>query len=224
MNIGVKQAAQLLNVSDKTIYRWLSNETIPYYRVGAQYRFSRNELLAWVAVNRGGRSPVAHTDMTEEDISLEQGLRAGGIFYRVDGTGVPDVLEQMISLMRLPEPVDPAQVFERVYQREQMGSTGIGEGIAMPHCRELPLAELASPVVSLGFLENPVDFKAIDNRPVSTVFLFLSPSPRSSIRMMSRLAGAVRQPEFLHRIRSVGTRDEIFAAASHVDQQAANEN
>jgi len=224
MKVGVKQAAELLDVSDKTIYRWLANETIPYYRVGAQYRFSREELLRWAAANRGGRSPVTDTDYTEEGISLEQGLRAGGIFYRVDGTGVSDVLEQMISLMRLPDTVDPEQVFERVYQREQMGSTGIGEGIAMPHCRELPLTGISSPIVSLGFLENPVDFKAIDNRPLKTAFLFLSPSPRSSIRMMSRLAGAVRQPDFLNLIRSVGTRDEILAAAANVDQQAANEN
>lgn len=218
MEIGVKQAAALLNVSEKTIYRWLADERVPFYRVGAQYRFSREELLRWVASRSAAKEPVSALE-DEESISLEKCLRAGGIFYRIDGRTVFEVLEQMLSLMRLPAGVEASRILDLVYEREQMASTGIGEGIALPHCRDLAVAGLTHPLVALGFLEQPVDFKAVDSQPVSKVFLFLSPSSRSSIRIMSRLAYALRQPTFSQVLREVSVRDRLFAEAASVDEQ-----
>lgn len=223
MEIGVKQAADLLNVSDKTIYRWLADERIPFYRVGAQYRFSREELLRWTSGNRSGAFPAQAVDTAEALVSLEESLRTGGIFYRVGGRTVRAVLEEMLSLMRLPAEADENHILELVYERERMASTGIGEGIALPHCRDLMVAGLVHPMVALGFLEQPVDFKAIDKKPVTTVFLFLSPSSPSSIRIMSRLAYASRHIEFAEAIKEVAGRETILAAAVSVDRELDRE-
>jgi nitrogen PTS system EIIA component len=220
MEIGVKQAAELLNVSDKTIYRWVSAAQIPFYRVGAQYRFSRNELLAWVAADQPTLTtePVSEQEQTTP-LSLERSLREGGIFYRVGGSEVREVLEQMLSLMKLPARIDSARILERLYARERITTTGIGDGIAIPHCRELAIPGLVDPVISLGFLEHPVDFSAIDRKPVEIVFILLSPSASSSIRIMSRLAHAIRRPTVAKLLKNIGVRDQIFEAVAEVDQE-----
>ncbi len=216
MEIGVKQAAELLNVSDKTIYRWVSAGQVPFYRVGAQYRFSRQELLAWAAA---GRSVAAAEDGEPIALSLEKGLRAGGIFYRVGGGTVREVLAQMLELVRLPAGIDPARVLERLYEREQLTTTGVGDGIAFPHCRDLALPGLAAPIVALGFLEQPVDFASIDRKPVEIVFVLLSPTARASIRMMSRLAYAIRQAAVQRLLHDRGSREALLAAFAAVDRE-----
>lgn len=219
MEIGVKQAAELLNVSGKTIYRWLAASQIPFYRVGSQYRFSRSELLRWVAAKppQADGAVVAAEDAAP--VSLEQSLRAGGIFYRVDGGDVREVLEQLLSLMRLPAGANAARILDQLHERERVATTAVGEGIAFPHCRDIVLPSLANPIVALGFLEKPVDFFAIDRQPVSIVFLFLSPSARSSMRVMARLAHAIRQPGFAALLRAVATRERLYAALAGMDRE-----
>ena len=218
MEIGVKQAAELLNVSDKTISRWLSGGQIPFYRVGSQYRFSRSELLRWATA-----TPAEAGEEAAEaaPVSLEQSLRAGGIFYRIGGKDVRGVLEQLLALMRLPAGADTARILELLHEREQVAPTAVGEGIAFPHCRDIVLPGLASPMVALGFLETPVDFSALDKQPVSTLFLFLSPSAQSSIRTMARLAHAIRQPTFSALLRRVAMREELYAELAALDRNFA---
>ncbi len=219
MEIGVKQAAELLKVADKTIYRWVSSRQIPFYRVGAQYRFSRSELLQWAKTDRTGA--VAEPVSTEPPraVSLATGLKAGGIFYRVGGTNVRSVLEEIVGMMKLPDGVDLLRVIDLLCEREKVATTGMGEGIAFPHCRDISLPGLSFPVVSLSFLETPVDFGSIDNKPVHTVFTLLSPTSRSSIRLMSRLAYAVRKPDFARLLKEVAHRNPIFDAAAEVDAE-----
>ncbi|WP_372808092.1 PTS sugar transporter subunit IIA [Pontiella sp.] len=218
MEIGVKQVAELLNVSDKTIYRWIAAAQIPFYRVGSQYRFSRSEVQRWVAAQSSTPGDVPAAVDGAAPVYLEQCVRAGGIFYRVGGSDVRSVLEQQLSLMRLPPQADAANVLDLLCAREQLATTAVGEGIAFPHCRDIVLQGLASPMVSLGFLENPVDFYAIDKQPVSIVFLLLSPSAQASIRVMSRLAHAVRQPAFAALLQSVAAREKIHAALAEMDR------
>lgn len=222
MEIGVKQAAELLNVSDKTIYRWLAASQIPFYRVGSQYRFSKTELLQWVEAKPNAKaSPETVTDAGP--VSLVNSLQAGGVFYRIEGKDVRGMLANLLSLMRLPTNVDATRILEQLYEREQMATTAVGEGIAFPHCRDIVLPNLTNPIIALGFLETPVDFFAIDKKPVSTVFLFLSPSAQSSIRIMSRLAYAIRQPTLSTLLKQVATREKLYAALAGIDQELEQE-
>jgi PTS system nitrogen regulatory IIA component len=222
MEIGVKQVAELLTVSDKTIYRWIAAAQIPFYRVGSQYRFSRSEVQQWVS----GQSSAVHDAPAaiEDDgpVYLEQCLRAGGIFYRVGGEDVRSVLEQQLSLMRLPANADVANVLDLLFAREQLATTAVGEGIAFPHCRDIVLPGLTCPMVSLGFLENPIEFHAIDKQPVSILFLFLSPSAQANIRAMSRLAHAIRQPDFSALLRSEASREEFYAVLAGMDRDVVS--
>ena len=82
-----------------------------------------------------------------------------------------DILKELIGLLRLPEK-DEAMLYKMLKRRENLGSTGIGRGIAIPHCRSLVVNKLR---VAFGRKTAGVDFKAIDDKPVHFFFLIVAP-------------------------------------------------
>lgn len=217
MELGVKQTAELLGVSEKTIYRWIAGNSIPFYKVGAQYRFSKSALLAWT----GAQSDSEPETATEHDCrvpSLLKALQTGGIFYRVEGPEVRVALKETLALMNLPDGLDRTQLLDQLCRREELGTTGIGKGIAVPHCRELKIGALNHPVAALSFPEQPVDFQALDGQPVHAFFTVLSPTPSQSIRLISRLAFALKNTVLAELLQHGAARNGILAAAEETDR------
>jgi PTS system nitrogen regulatory IIA component len=221
MTLTVRDAARLLSVSEKTVYRWIAERRLPARRIGDQYRLGRAELLDWVAANRAEASIELFTEPDEEAgplPSLEAALAAGGIVYRVEGRTRDEVLRCAVEATRLPEGVSSDFVFAVVRAREQLGSTAIGEGIAIPHPRHPLVLHVAEPSVTLCFLEQPVDFGALDGQPVHALFLILSPSVRAHLHLLGRLSFGLRQPSFSRAVRKQAGRHVILREAARVDE------
>jgi PTS system nitrogen regulatory IIA component len=101
------------------------------------------------------------------------------------------------------------EVFDTILQREKLGSTGVGNGIAIPHGK-LPGIERITGIFAR--LETPVDFEALDDQPVDLVFLLLAPEGAGAdhLKALSRIARVLRDPDIVSKIR--GTKE---AAAIH---------
>jgi nitrogen PTS system EIIA component len=215
MQLSVKDAAAILSVSEKTIYRWIKQETIPCYRINEQFRFNRAELLEW-ATSR--RIPVSPQIFAEKDDSstplptLTEALKAGGVEYRVEGSDQSSVLRAIVDLLHLPEEVDREFLYQVLLARETLGSTGIGDGIAIPHVRNPVVLHVSRPTVTLCFLEKPIDFGAIDNQPVDTLFTLISPSVRAHLHLLSRLGIVLRDSAVKSALRSRASREELMEA------------
>jgi len=95
-------------------------------------------------------------------------------------------------------------------------STAIGDGIAIPHVRNPIVLHVPQPVVTLCFLEAPVDFGALDEKPVHTLFTLISPTVKAHLHLLSRLAFALRNPDFKALIVRQAGHDEILAAAKTI--------
>ena len=105
--------------------------------------------------------------------------------------------------------------------RESLGSTALGNGIAVPHVRNPIVMHIPRPMITLCFLEPPIDFGAIDGQPVHTLFTIVSPTIRAHLHLLLRLAFALRQPAFAEVIARQGSREQILAASQAVDQSIA---
>jgi PTS system nitrogen regulatory IIA component len=213
--LTVREAASLLNVSEKSVYRWIKQGVLPAYRINDQYRINRAELLEWATAQKIHVSPEIFAEPeseAEQPPTLEEALRAGGIHYRLGGSDKPSVLRAVVDTMQLPEDVDREFLFQVLLAREALGSTGIGDGIAIPHVRNPIVLHLSRPSVTLCFLEQPVDFGALDGQPVTTLFTIISPTIRAHLHLLSRLAFALRAQRFSEAVRTQASREEIFAA------------
>lgn len=218
--LTVREAAALLNASEKSVYRWIKQGRLPAYRINDQYRINRAELLEWATAQQIHVSPEIFAEPESEGgppPSLEDALRAGGIHYRVDGHDKASVLRAVVDTMHLPEDVDREFLYQVLLAREALGSTGIGDGIAIPHVRNPIVLHLSRPIVTLCFLERPVDFGALDGQPVATLFTLISPTVRGHLHLLSRLAFALRDPKFNAAVRSHASREEIFEALRAAD-------
>ena len=225
MQIDVREAAELFAVSEKTIYRWIKAGSLPGYRVQGQYRFNREELLEW-ATSRSipidpvlfEEAPAEGADAAPPPLALAAALEAGGIHRNVRGTGKVEVLAAVVELVPLPRSVDREFLLHVLLSRESLGSTGIGDGIAIPHVRNPIVLHATTPTVTLCFLEHPIDFASLDGKPVHTLFTIVTPSIRSHLQLLSRLAHALRTPAFHEAIGGRSDTDAILAAAADVDR------
>ena len=220
MQLAVRDVARLLGVSEKTIYRWINSRTIPAYLLNGQYRFNRSQILEWASARKLKITP----DILREPESkntvlpcLSEAIEAGGVFYRVGGHDQASALRALVEIMRLPEEVDREFLFEVLLARESYASTGIGNGIAMPHARNPVVEHLLSPTVTLCFLENPVDFDALDGQPVSVLVCPVSPTIRAHLHLMGRLLFALRDQAFQEVIHRAASRTEILEECRRVD-------
>jgi nitrogen PTS system EIIA component len=225
MDLGVREAAALLKVSEKTIYRWINSGKLPAYRVQDQYRFNRVELLEWATASH---RQVSHDIFREPQAgvplpTLAQALQTGGINYRVEGSNREEVLRTIVDQIRVPEEVDREFLFRVLLAREELGSTGIGDGIAIPHVRNPVVLHVAQPTITLSFLEHPVDFNALDRKPVQALFTIISPTVRAHLHMLSRLAFALRDESFQAGIRRQALREELFSNLHRIENGFAED-
>ena len=221
MQLTVRQVSGLLGVSEKTVYRWINDGTLPAYRVKDQYRFNRAELLEWAAAQKVNVSVELFEEpesRTADVPSLTDALQAGGIFYRIEGGDREAVLRAVIEHMRLPEEVDRQFLFRVLLAREELQSTGIGDGIAIPHVRNPIVLHVSLPTITLCFLEHAVEFGALDGKPVFALFSLVSPTVRAHLQLLSRLAFALNDTRFKAAIREQASRETILAEARRVEQ------
>ena len=106
--------------------------------------------------------------------------------------------------------IDPRVVAERLAERERLGSTGFGGGIAIPHGK---IAELDRVVGVFVRLSQALEFSAIDDLPVDLVFMLLSPPNAGAehLKTLARVSRAMRDPSFVAKLRGAGSPDALFA-------------
>jgi PTS system nitrogen regulatory IIA component len=219
MHLTVADVAALLRTPSKQIYRWIDEGELNCNWFHDQPRFNRTELLEWATARR---MPVAVDQFLDDEgdvqnfPTLAASLSVGGIHHHVAGVDRTAVLRSVVGVMNLPE-ADKETLVEVLLVREATGSTGIGEGIAIPHVRH-PIVMGGSPAsISLCFLDHAVDFCAIDGSPVHTLFLMISTTVRGHLQTLAKLASALGDPAFRSAVLHRESADEILRQAARVD-------
>jgi PTS system nitrogen regulatory IIA component len=120
------------------------------------------------------------------------------------------VLQELSAQAAKLTGLDERTVFEALLQRERLGSTGIGEGLAIPHGKLPNLNRLFGLVARL---DKPIDFEALDGQPVDVLFLLLAPEGAGAdhLKALARVARVLREPGILERIRATRDADALYA-------------
>jgi len=186
------------------VYKWIEDLGMPAVRVQEQYRFNKTELLEWAAVT-GVR--VSEEFLSQDSPrngglpEVSEAIRAGGVFTAVPGEDKESVMKAVVRLIRLPKAIDRKFLLQMLMAREALGSTGVGGGIAIPHPRTPIVLQIEEPAIGLFFLDHPVDFGAIDGKPVDTLFTLISPTVKTHLHLLSRLAFLLHEPSLKKALR-----------------------
>jgi PTS system nitrogen regulatory IIA component len=143
------------------------------------------------------------------------------VFPDLTGRTVEEVLDEMTrGLARAGVVQDAEDVARRLVERERMGSTGLGGGLAIPHCKVRELSDL---VFAVGVSRGGVDFLAADGLPVTLIFLVLSPAdaPALHLQALARISRVIRMPGVAERLRREETAEGIAAALREAEGRLA---
>lgn len=143
-------------------------------------------------------------------IRLENILTPGRSHVNVPGDSKIAVLRQIAKLIASELPaLDEQVVFDSLYAREKLGSTGFGNGIAIPHCR---LKGCTTPVSAVLHLEKPIDFDAIDGAPVDLLFVLLVPEAATDahLELLRQIASMLDQADVRSRLRGAKTSQDLY--------------
>jgi len=220
MHLTIRQAASYLGVPERTVRRWIANRGLPAHRVNEQFHCNAIELWEW-AVEQG--VPVSgklleQAQRTPADVPpLSALLMEGGIHRDVPGQSRAEVLREVVRVLPLPPDADRDFLVTVLEAREAMGSTGIGDGIAIPHVRNPILLHVRRPFVSLCLLAHAVEFDAVDGLPVHALFVLVSPDVPAHLRILAQLGFAMHDAELRRFLRAAASSEDILARVRVLD-------
>lgn len=221
MNLTAKDAARLLNVDEKTIHQWIENGNIPSYRIGDKTRLSRVELMEWAATRKHSVSPSMFqtNGETASFFVLGEAVRRGGVLRELDCVDKRSVLSTVCQAMPLPAEVDRDELYTILAAREALCSTGIGNGIAIPHPRGPLVLGVSHPQITIAFPKHPIEFGSLDGKPVHTMFVIVSTTVRGHLQLLSHLMFALKRESFLDLLTGRRAEDAIVAELRKIEEE-----
>ncbi|TAN38356.1 MAG: helix-turn-helix domain-containing protein [Nitrospirae bacterium] len=213
MHLSVKDVAKMLNVSEKTVYRMVRNETIPFYRVGGQWRFDRRHIRSWLADAGQFTVRTVSAELTREDeetISITEFIRRGGIYRDIKGRTKEAAVRACLDIIGKAVPhLDARRLFDSIMERERLCPTAIGNELAMPHPRHFSRFTTLS-YIALCFLEQPIPFESFDKEQMVDTLIFIFPrSELRFLRIQAKLLRLLKDEQVLSMIKG-GSRGEIY--------------
>jgi PTS system nitrogen regulatory IIA component len=220
MMLSIKDVAQRLNLPIETVLRWVRQGKIPMQSIRGEYVIRLEMLERWATDHKLNVHAQAATaaSVAEPDFDgILPAMERGGVFYAVDGDRREAALRSAVELIPNIDVSDRDLVYETLLEREMLASTGIGHGIALPHPRSNPGLALDLPQITTCFLSHPVDFEAVDGRPVSILMVLLSSSTRQHVTMLSKLSFHLRDAGFRKFMLGRPAQDDVFKAISDME-------
>jgi PTS system nitrogen regulatory IIA component len=220
MELRVREVAKLFAIPEKRVYEWIKDKDLPAHQIGDQYRFNRAELLEWATARQVHLSSEifgGQESGTALPPSFADALQAGGVFYEAGVTNRESALRAIVKNLPLPGDADREFLLDMFLAREALQSTGVGDGIAIPHVRNPVVLHVPKAMVSLCLLAAPIEFGAMDGKPVHALFSLISPTVRTHLHLLSRLAFALRDAGFKAAVTRHASGDEILKEARRVE-------
>ena len=211
MNLKIKDICELLQVSEKTVYRWIKDNKIPTYKINNQYRFNKAEINDWILKNKiTVTEKILEMGITKTSVLLIELIKRGGIYYSIQADDIKEALTEAVDSMKIPEEVSKESVLTLLLEREELMPTTVGKGLAFPHSRNPILADIENESVSVIFLKNEMNYQSLDGIPIHTLFIILSANPKRHLEILSKLSFICQQNEFQQLLKKRAQKEKIL--------------
>ncbi len=219
--LNVRELAVYMQVAERTVLRMAAAGTLPAVKIGAEWRFKRETVDAWLAERMG------HEDLELHEIPEGTGLPLGEILEErsiVNELGAKDAVSAIESLAARASSngwiTDKAWLVTAVVAREQLASTAMEGGIAFLHTRERNATKISRPFIVFGRSHAGIDFGAPDNKPTYLFFLLGLKHDRLHLPILGRLARILRRPEVVRTLRAAPSTSRLRDTLLQEDAKA----
>jgi len=148
--------------------------------------------------------------MTKTETGLADLLSRGGVHLNVPGNSIREVINSAVKTIPLPKSISPDELCRAVIEREELMSTGTGNGIAIPHPRNPVAINENEQFVSVIFPEKPINWNSPDGKPVDTLLLLVCASAKIHLQTLSAIGFFCTQDEFIKLLGNRASTDSLI--------------
>lgn len=205
--LTIEEVANYLRVSDRTVYDWAQKGEIPAGKIGTVWRFKKSEVERWVN-ERLSSGVNSQTDSTP--VQIRNILSPDRVVFIKNTTKHDALLELAVTLATAPQVKHADELSTEILKREELMSTAIGRGIAIPHVR---LSSVTDLVMAVGICRTPIsDFQTIDDIPVNLLFMIAAAYNQHSyyLKTLSYFSAKLKKKELRDALLAAQTPRDVY--------------
>lgn len=217
MDLKKKDVADLLSVSVQTIDQLIAEGALPTYTLNGEKRFNRQEIEEWmlkVLQEQKASLPFGEAQGVSspwQQFGLYRAIHKGDVICDLEGSSKEEIINNVMYQTADRLGLDAEAVSDLLLERESLMPTALNNGVAVPHTRELLLGGLFDAVVVV-FLKKPLDWGALDNKPINTLFFLFACDDKRHLNLLAKIA---------HYVGSGAAKEGL---SGHLDKVALLEN
>ena len=204
--LTIDEVAKYLRVSERTVYEWAQKGEIPSGKIGTVWRFKKSELEQWVNDRLSTNKLLPQSG----SIHLETLLSPDRIIFLNYSSKRDALLALVDNICTAPQIKNRQEVAQEILKREELMSTAIGRGIAIPHVR---LSSVTDLVVSIGISQTDImDFQALDDEPVRLLFMIAAATSQHAyyLQTLSFFSSRLKNQELRKALLASKTPQEAY--------------
>ena len=204
--LTIDEVAKYLRVSERTVYDWANKGEIPSGKIGTVWRFKKSEIEKWVNQKLSGNYNFPRT----EEVHLKTLISPDRIILINYSLKQDALLALAENISTAPQIKNPQELTQEILRREDLMSTAIGKGIAIPHVR---LSSVTDLVVSVGLSSvDIIDFQALDDEPVRIVIMIAAASIHHEyyLKILSFFSTQLKNPDLRNALLAAKSPKEAY--------------
>ena len=204
--LTIEEVAKYLRVSERTVYDWAQRGEIPSGKIGTVWRFKKTEIEKWV----NERLMVNKLNPQFSSISIETIISPDRILFPNYSTKRDVLLALSDVLAKAPQVKNRQELASEILKRDELMSTAIGRGIAIPHVR---LSSITDLVVAVGINQTDiVDFQSLDDEPVRLIFMIAAAYNQHAyyLQTLSFFSARLKNSDLRTKLLLAKTEDEVY--------------
>ena len=208
--LTIEEVTKYLRVSDRTVYDWAQKGEIPAVKIGTVWRFKKSEVENWVNAKLSSSS----LSQNDTEVQIKNILSPDRIVFINHSTKHDAIVQLSDVLSTAPQIKNAQELTAEILKREELMSTAIGKGIAIPHVR---LSSVTDLVMAVGVCKKPIsDYQTIDDEPVNLLFMIAAAYNQHSLylKTISHFCGKLKQEGLHENIINAKDAQEVFSLLS----------
>lgn len=203
----IKEVSKYLKMNERTVYKLIQGGQIPAAKLGKQWRLNKEKLNEWLGFQMAELPSEELADIEKDHkegvIRIAPLVKEGNVVFNFYANSKTQAMQKLVDVIVRNNNLSPQQsekLFQAIIERERLCSTAIGEGVAVPHPRNVVMTEIKKPLLSVGVCKNGMDFESIDGKPTYLIFLLSAPRSDIHLKLMARLSRLLRDKVFRYKL------------------------
>lgn len=204
--LTIEEVAKYLRVSDRTVYDWAQKGEIPAGKIGTVWRFKKSEVERWVneRLSSGG------TKKDTDEVQVKNVLSPDRVVFINNSSKHDAIVELADVLATAPQIKNKEELLSEILKREELMSTAVGRGIAIPHVR---LSSVTDLVMAVGICKKPLeDYQTVDDNPVNLLIMIAAAYNQHTyyLKTISYFSAKLKSQELRDAVKNAQSPREVY--------------